>query len=658
MPTSVNEASTHVDLADKATAAGDVDAALEHLSAAIRGFTAAGDRRQAAMTCVRLGDLYSHALGNLTAGRAWFARATRLIADEPPCIEQGLVALAAMGCDIDDPAELLARAELALDRARQFGDVNLEMRALADAGLAHVQSGDVGTGMELFDEALALACGPVDNVEMAGRSICSFFTACYVAADFDRAGTWAETLRRRGLIGKDPGALAFLSSHCDSVQAAALCELGRWSEAEALLTHAIEAFETAMRSRSWHPEIALAELRIRQGRLAEAESLLLGRDGHLQALLPATCLHLARGDYDLARATAVRGLRAVGEDRLRATELLAALVDTELGAGNLDAAAAACEDLLARARDIDVPGLRARVAAAQARVLAARGDSVSAIATVESALDGLPESAVPLHRASLLVYLARIHDGFGNRAAAKVEAARAAAAFATLDVVLSPDDLALLNRLGTGSSAHRSDRGATATLSREDGGWVVACGQTRSPIADSKGLRYLAELLRNPGVERHVLDLVDRVEGVTSGEAVLDRRTLGDAGEALDGQARRSYRHRIESLRADIDDALAAGAEDKAELLQGELDLLVAQLAEAFGLGGRSRRSASAAERARLNVTRALRAAIAKVSAALPEAGKALDRGVRTGLYCAYEPQESDEVRWVVQSRVNGIDRD
>jgi hypothetical protein len=63
-------------------------------------------------------------------------------------------------------------------------------------------------------------------------------------------------------------------------------------------------------------------------------------------------------------------------------------------------------------------------------------------------------------------------------------------------------------------------------------------------------------------------------------------------------------------------------------------------------LGGRARRASSAAERARLNVTRALRAATGKVSEALPEAGAVLDRRLRTGLYCAYEPDVDDEVRW------------
>ncbi len=170
----------------------------------------------------------------------------------------------------------------------------------------------------------------------------------------------------------------------------------------------------------------------------------------------------------------------------------------------------------------------------------------------------------------------------------------------------------------------------------------MAAEGVQGRLRDSKGLRYLAELLANPGVERHALDLVDRVEGVAaSDEPRLDRRRLGDAGELLDGQARVAYRHRIEALRGEIEDAIEAGAEERAEALQRELDELVDQLAAAFGLGGRPRRASSAAERARLNVTRALRSATARIREVLPEAGAVLDRRVRTGLYCAYEPDEA-----------------
>jgi tetratricopeptide (TPR) repeat protein len=645
------EAARHVTAAAEAMATFEVDAAAAELSAAIRGFTAAGDRRRAALACARLGDLFANFLGNQTAARAWFLRATRLIEDEPPCVEQGWVAVAALGCDVDDPAELLVRAELALDRARRFGDVNLETKALADGGLAHVQAGRIREGMAMLDEAMALACGPADNPVAAGQSVCSFLTACYFAGDFDRASSWADALLRHGLIGKKPPGPLILSNHCDSVHATALCELGRWGEAEAMLTRAIDDFEAGLHMPSWHPAIALAELRIRQGRLAEAEMLLLGKDGHMQALLPAARLHLARGDHDLARVTAARGLRAIGGDRLRAVELLAVLVDTALGVGHLDAAEAVCDDLVARAEGLEVPGLRARVAAVRARVLAAAGDPAAAIGAMETALDQLPVAGVPLLRATLLLDLVRLHEQTGNRAAARVEAGRAAAALAGLDVALPVDDVALLDRVrGQATATGAGSAPRSATLRRDNRGWVAACGDTRARLGDTKGLRYLAELLRCPGVERHALDLVDRVEGVATAASGLDRRRLGDAGEVLDAQARAAYRRRIEALRGEIDDALESGAEETAITLQDELDQLVGQMAQAFGLGGRSRRASSAAERSRLNVTRALRAATAKLTEALPEAGTVLDARVRTGLYCAYEPLDDDDVRWSVHS--------
>jgi tetratricopeptide (TPR) repeat protein len=637
-----------LELADEALARFDVESAVAHLSAAIRGFTATDDVRRAAMACIRLGDMLANSMGNLTASRAWFARAQRLVENEPPCIEQGWVAVAAMGCDVDSPAALQAAAEVALDRARRFGDVNLETKALADAGLAHVQAGRVVEGMALLDEAMALACGPADDTSTAAKSVCSFFTACYFAADFERAASWADLLRQHGLISPAAGGPAFLSGHCDSVQATLLVELGRWREAEEVLTRAKAAFEAVMPGSSWHPDIALADLRVRQGRFAEAEALLLGKDQAMQALLPAARLHLARGDHDLARATARRGLRVIGDDRLRAVELLTVLVEAELASGDLEAATAALTELSDRTRDLDIPSLQARTAVARARVMAAGGDLVGAVATIEATVDELAASLLPWLRTTLLLDLARLRHQAGDATAATIDAKAAAATLATLDVVLAADDVGLLERL---VQASPTDRPVTqgAQLARDGKWWVASCGGSTVRLQNTKGLRYLAELVGRPGVERHVLDLVDRIEGVAPAGG-LDRRALGDAGEVLDARARVAFRHRIEELRAEADEALAAGRLETAEAVQEELDALVTQLAAAFGLGGRSRRAASAVERARLNVTRALRAAIARLTDAMPGAGEVLDRRVRTGLYCAYDPTDNDEVRWIVQS--------
>jgi tetratricopeptide (TPR) repeat protein len=637
-----------LELADAAFGQHDVEKVVTHLSTAIRGFTAADDKRRAAMACVRLGDVLANAMGNLTASRAWFTRAWRLVEHEPPCLEQGWVAIAAMGCDVDDPAVLLAAAELALDRARQFGEINLETKALADAGLAHVQAGRLEQGMTLLDEAMALACGPADDTDTTARSVCSFFTACYYAADFERAGTWADLLRRQGLISLTPGGPVFLSSHCDSVQATLLVELGRWAEAEQLLVRAKADFETAMQVPSWHPDIALADLRVRQGRFTEAEALLLGKDQSIQALLPAARLHLGRGDPDLARAAARRGLRAMGDDRLRAVELLTLLLDAELGRGDLDAAAAVCGELAERAAEVDVPTLRARAAAAESRLLAATGELHRAVHVLEDSLDRLDANRLPWLRATLLLDLARLREASGDIPAATADARRASSTLATLDVVLAPADAALVHRLE--ASPHPLDGSSTtAALVRDGKWWSVTYEGSTVRLPTTKGLGYLAELVARPGVECHVLDLVDRVEGVSSTDRI-DRRALGDAGEVLDAHARAAYRRRIEELRAEADLALEAGQLETAEAVQDELDQLVTQLAQAFGLGGRDRRAASAAERARVNVTRALRSAVAKICEAMPEAGAALDCGLRTGVYCTYDESAGNGPRWIVQS--------
>ncbi|HYJ07498.1 MAG TPA: hypothetical protein VEX18_00775 [Polyangiaceae bacterium] len=623
-----------------------IDARVAQLSAAVRELTAAGDRKRAAMACVDLGQTYENALGNLTAAKAWFTRAARLLEHEQPCIEQGWVAIAAMGCDVDDPGALLAGAELALERARRFGDVNLETKALADAGLAHVQCGRTNQGMALLDEAMALACGPANDSGAAAKSVCSFFTACYHAADFARASSWTGPLEQHGLLGSSGGAAIFLSSHCDSVQATLLMELGRWAEAEATLLRSIELFEANMPFPAWHPALALADLRVRQGRLGEAEALLLGKDQSLQALLPTARLHLARGDAALARAAAQRGLRGLGADRLRAIELWIVVVEAGLALGEKDAAAQAASELGERARDLDVPNLATRAALMRARVALACGDAGTAHALLEPAMDRLDPTQSPWLRALLALELARTHQARGERAAAVVEARVAKTLLSMLDVVVSPADAQLLERL-VGPAEGAVPSRLACTLQRTERGWSVSCGSSNGRLPDGKGMRYLAALLAAPAQEQHALDLVDRIEGVDE-EGQLDRRALGDIGPQLDARARADYRRRIETLRCVAAEALERGQLEAAEAAQEELDQLVAQLAQAFGLGGKDRPTGSAAERARLNVTRAVRSAIARIAEALPEAGGALGRQIRTGLYCAYEPR-NDAIYWVVQ---------
>ena len=261
--------------------------------------------------------------------------------------------------------------------------------------------------MALLDEAMALACGAADDVSAAGQSACSFSTACYYAGDFGRAGSWAELLRRNGVIGPAAGNQVFLSSHCDSVQATLLMELGRWGGAEALLERSRAEFEQVMQMPKLAPRSSrFLDLRIRQGRWSEAETLLLGKDQAMQALLPAARLHLARGDLALARAAVCRGLRVLGDDRLRAVELLTILVDAELAAGDVAAAADAADRFELLLTDVSVPALLARRRGA-ARVLAASGQPDAAVAALEAFVDGLASTELPWLRVMVQLELVR-----------------------------------------------------------------------------------------------------------------------------------------------------------------------------------------------------------------------------------------------------------
>jgi hypothetical protein len=64
------------------------------------------------------------------------------------------------------------------------------------------------------------------------------------------------------------------------------------------------------------------------------------------------------------------------------------------------------------------------------------------------------------------------------------------------------------------------------------------------------------------------------------------------------------------------------------------------------GLGGRARKAASAAERARVNVTRTVGGAVKKIAASSPALGQHLAATIRTGTFCSYTPDPRVPIVW------------
>jgi predicted ATPase len=178
----------------------------------------------------------------------------------------------------------------------------------------------------------------------------------------------------------------------------------------------------------------------------------------------------------------------------------------------------------------------------------------------------------------------------------------------------------------------------TGELAVDGDGWRVTFDGRTVRVRDMKGIGDLAVLVTRPGVEIHALELM--------GGGVVE----GGAGPALDDRARREYQARIIELQREIDEAHDHHDNGRAERAEVELDALVAQLSEAFGLGGRARPTGSSAERARSAVTYRVRAAIKKVGELHPELGRHLTNAVRTGTWCAYRPER--DITWTVDLTV------
>jgi predicted ATPase len=185
-----------------------------------------------------------------------------------------------------------------------------------------------------------------------------------------------------------------------------------------------------------------------------------------------------------------------------------------------------------------------------------------------------------------------------------------------------------------------------ARFEREGEYWSISFATRTLRLRDSKGLRVLAHLLADPARPHAALDL-ERL-GTPGGEDTARAVASSDSGELLDAEARRAYRARVAELREAIETAEARGSANEVGLLREEMAFITHELSRALGLGGRSRHAGSIAERARLNVMRAVRSAMQRIAAADAELGAHLEATVHTGTVCAYTPDPRVEIAWRV----------
>ena len=188
----------------------------------------------------------------------------------------------------------------------------------------------------------------------------------------------------------------------------------------------------------------------------------------------------------------------------------------------------------------------------------------------------------------------------------------------------------LLRRLGTPATEW--------SLVRDGEDWLLTAGEERARLRDVRGLHYLRALLAAPGREIRALDLAAGGAGLAA----------AGTGPVLDGAARDAYRRRLGEVTAALEAADRAGDPEAAVRAEAERTALVRELRGAAGLGGRVRRAAPEAERARVNVTRTLKMAIERIADTAPAAAAHLRASIRTGASCRYDPAPGGPDRWLI----------
>jgi tetratricopeptide (TPR) repeat protein len=219
---------------------------------------------------------------------------------------------------------------------------------------------------------------------------------------------------------------------------------------------------------------------------------------------------------------------------------------------------------------------------------------------------------------------------------------------------------------GTGGPVQKIHTVQKGIFRKEGEYWTVGYGGKSFRLKDTKGLGYLAHLLRHPAAEFHVLDLVGGIAGKHEDDENEDNSSayglprgdedlakagihigsLGDAGEMLDDQAKVAYRRRLSELREELEEAKELGNVERAEQAEEEIDALTRELSRAVGLGGRNRRAASASERARQSITKTIKAVLERIEQSDAALGEILSRCITTGTFCSYKPDPDFPIAW------------
>lgn len=463
-------------------------------------YRAEGDVASAARMAIWLAADSLDFHGAAAAANGWLARARRLLAPLPDGADHGWLAvheghIANLNGDWRTAARLGTRAAQ-LGRATRVAD--LEMLGLALRGVTLVSRGRVGEGMQCLDEATVIALREEATIPISSAWTCCFMvTACAAVLDFSRAREWCSRIEA---FAERYGS-RYMLGFCRAEYGTVFTWSGQWAEAERLLTAAVGDFARSRPAFTTWPLTALAELRRRQGRAAEALDLLDQAGPSPTASLCRARLALARGEAECAADLVERSLRrSAGNRSAGRVQALEVLLRVRVARG--EAAVATLQELRRTARQLGTDAVQAIAARAGAGLATARGDHRRAQRLLEDAADLFARAAAPHEAALARVALAEVLRAQGRRQEATVE------------VDASVDEL---QRLGAMADAERA-RALRAAW--ENDGTAASDGvtlrerQVLSLLARGLSNRAIAQQLHRSEhtVHRHVSNILRKLD--------------------------------------------------------------------------------------------------------------------------------------------------
>ena len=473
----------------------DADAALGAREAAYRGYRALDDPRAAARAAASLG--YDSVLfgRGLAVGRGWLARADDLLRETPAAVEVGWLELRRAELILNaehDARAGLVHAEAAHRIGRESRATDLELAGQALAGLARVHLGDVDTGMAMLDgTAAAATAGDLDDLMWTGKSLCWLISACQAAGDLSRAASWCDRVADLSLRRE----LAPLFTACRTQYASVLLAQGECTQAEDVLSDLVQRTRESRRVSGLDVVTQLGELRRRQGRYEEAETLLAQAEFETESTIARARIRLDRGDPEQAWELMTRLLTTVpGDQRLTRARVLSAAVPAAVALGRRDEAAQLAEELRTIAEAVPTDSLKAAASATAAWV----ADEIARVYLWTDAVRHASRAGLRFDEADYRLELATAHAANGSPEASREQARRAAELLAAMPT--SPGYLRAGRLTGTSPSP--------LTARQRDVLQLLAQGMSNDQIARA--------LVVSPHtVHRHVANIFEAL-GVTS----------------------------------------------------------------------------------------------------------------------------------------------